>query len=95
MDDYRVISNDVGHCKSFFLRLFLESNTPFRRRTNCVCFWRYCSSAFTLTCSALCVHQLGVAHQSSLRSPSTMMSFPISPFREAGSLINQPVTFAP
>jgi hypothetical protein len=49
----------------------------------------------TLTCSARCVHQFGVAHQSSLRSSTTTMSFSISPFREAGSLINQPVTFAP
>jgi hypothetical protein len=40
-------------------------------------------------------HPLGVAHQSSLRSPWTTMSFSISPFREAGSLINRPVTFAP
>jgi len=31
-----------------------------------------------------CFHQLGVAHQSSLRSPTTTMSFSISPFREAG-----------
>src|SRR5215470_14353899 len=46
----------------------------------------------TLPCSALCVHQLGVAHQSSLRSLTTMMSFSISLSREAGSLINQPVT---
>src|SRR5690349_8493345 len=36
---------------------------------------------------------IGVAHQSSLRSSTTTMSFSISPFREAGSLINQPVTF--
>jgi hypothetical protein len=46
-------------------------------------------------CSALGAHPLGVAHQSSLRSPLTMMSFSISLFREAGSLITQPVTFAP
>jgi hypothetical protein len=49
----------------------------------------------TLSGSALRVHQLGVAHQSSLRSSTTRMSFSISPLREAGSLINQPVTFAP
>jgi hypothetical protein len=49
----------------------------------------------TLRCSACCVHRFGVAHQSSLRSPTTTMSFSISLFREAGSLINQPVTFAP
>jgi hypothetical protein len=31
----------------------------------------------TLSCSALHVHRLGVAHQSSLRSSPTMMSFSI------------------
>jgi hypothetical protein len=50
---------------------------------------------FTLTGPAICIHQRGVAHQSSLRSFMTMMSFSISLFREAGSLINQSVTFAP
>jgi hypothetical protein len=49
----------------------------------------------TLSGSALRVHLFGVAHQSSLRSSTTMMSFSISPRRKAGSLINQPVTFAP
>jgi hypothetical protein len=29
----------------------------------------------TLTCSARHIHQFGVAHQSSLRSSTTMMSF--------------------
>src|ERR1700680_4378996 len=39
------------------------------------------------------LHQLGVAHQPSLRSRSTMMSYSNSPSpREAGSLINRPVT---
>ncbi len=92
---YRVISNEAGCCKGFFLRSLLESKTLLRRRTNCVCFWSFRSSPFTLSCSAFCAHRLGVAHQSSLRSPWTTMSFSISPFREAGSLINQPVTFAP
>jgi len=44
--------------------------------------------------SPFCVHPLSVAHQTSLRSPSTMMSYSNSLlFREAGSLINRPVTF--
>src|SRR5882724_5292008 len=38
----------------------------------------------TLSCSALHVHQLGVAHQSSLRSSTTMMSFSISPLQGDG-----------
>jgi hypothetical protein len=40
----RVISNEAGCCKGFFLRALLESNTLLRRRTNCVCFWSFCSS---------------------------------------------------
>ncbi len=40
-----VISNDAGRCKGFFLRSTLESKTPLRRRTNCVSFWSFCSSA--------------------------------------------------
>jgi hypothetical protein len=50
------------------LRLFLE--LPF------ICV--------TLTCPAVFIHQLGVAHQSSLRSPSTTMTCSISPFLQGG-----------
>src|ERR1700680_1502486 len=50
------ISNEAGRCKGFFLRSVLESNALLRRRTNCVCFWSFCSSAFTLSCSAFCAH---------------------------------------
>jgi len=74
-----VISNEAGRCKGFFLRFLLESNTSLRWRRDCVCFWSFCSSAVALSCSAFDAHRLGVAHQSSLRSPSTMMSFR-SPF---------------
>jgi hypothetical protein len=36
----------------------------------------------TLTCSAVCVHQLGIAHQSSLRSPPPLLLWcPGSPLR--------------
>jgi len=41
----RVISNDAGRCKSFFLGVSGESNTHLRRRSNCVYFWSFCSSA--------------------------------------------------
>ena len=44
----------------------------------CLCLWSLLSICVTLSCSALCVHQLGVAHQSSLRSAMTTMSFSIS-----------------
>jgi len=49
----------------------------------------------TLSRAALVIHRFGVAHQSSLRSSMTTMSFSIPLFREAGSLINQPVALAP
>jgi hypothetical protein len=32
----RAISNDAGHCKSFFSYLTLDSSTLLRRRRNCV-----------------------------------------------------------
>ena len=51
------------------------------------------SSVFTLLVRPVSVHQSGVAHQSSLRSPSTMRSNSNSlVFREAGSLISFAVT---
>jgi hypothetical protein len=52
------------------LRLFLE--------LLCICV--------TLACSALHIHQFGVAHQSSLRSSTTMMSFSISLCRQVGAI---------
>jgi hypothetical protein len=41
----RVISNDAGRCKSFFLRSPLGSSTTLCRRKNCVWFWSFGSSA--------------------------------------------------
>ena len=38
MDGNRVISNEAGRCKGFFLDFSVESDTLLRRRTNCVCF---------------------------------------------------------
>src|ERR1700675_1230746 len=52
------------------------------------------SSVFTLTAAQpVLVHRFGVAHQTSLQSLRTMMSYSNSlPFREAGSLISFAVT---
>src|SRR5262249_57159732 len=87
-----VISNEAGRCKSFSY----AHQSRFERTSSSAQELRLVLElvfiCVTLPCSALCVHQFGVAHQSSLRSSTTMMSFSISPFREAGSLINQPVT---
>ena len=83
MSEKRVISNEAGSRKTFFLAEVLNSNTPFRRRTNRVSFCRFCSSVSPYVPGPFC-HQLGVAHQSSLRSPSTTMSYSISLFFEGG-----------
>ena len=94
LDDYRVISNDAGCCKSFFYA-HSSDRTHFFGGAGIASVFGASVHLHHPKCSALRIHQLGVAHQSSLRSSMTMMSFPISLFREAGSLINQPVTFAP
>jgi hypothetical protein len=84
-------SNDADRCKRFFCTLLLASSTLLHGAG----IASVLESLFIWLHPKLlspCVHQFGVAHQSSLRSRTTMMSFSISPFREAGSLINQPVT---
>src|ERR1700724_3143533 len=80
----RRISNDAGRVKSVFSSFLRNSSTLLLRRTNCVSFGRFCSSVSTLTCPAVYVHQFSVAHQTSLRSPSTMMSYSNSLFFEGG-----------
>jgi hypothetical protein len=94
MSGYGVISNEVGRCKIFSVLISRIEHTSSSAQELCL-FLELLFIGVTLSCSALHVHQLGVAHQSSLRSSKTMMSFSISPLREAGSRINQPVTFAP
>jgi len=37
--------NEAGSCKSFFVRLPVESNTPVRGNRNGVCFSSFCSCA--------------------------------------------------
>jgi hypothetical protein len=95
MSGLRVISNEADRCKSFFPVLISRIEHTFSLAQELRLFPELPFIDVTLRCSALRVHHFGVAHQSSLRSRTTMMSFSISPLREAGSLINQPVTFAP
>jgi hypothetical protein len=91
MSGYGVISNEAGRCKSLFLCFIGRIEHTSSSAQELRLFLELLFICVTLSCSALHVHQLGVAHQSSLRSSTTMMSFSISPLRE----INQPVTFAP
>jgi len=66
--------------QEFFLTLFLAiEHTPWSAQQLRL-FLKLLFICVTLSRSALCVHQLGVAHQSSLRSPSTTMSFSDLPF---------------
>jgi len=60
---------------SFFFFLLLNSSTLPRRRTNCVSFYRCCSSVSPNLPARLRSSNSVVAHQTSLRSRSTMMSY--------------------
>jgi hypothetical protein len=92
---YGVISNEAGGCKSFFLRFFVGIEHT-------------SSSAHELRLFAellfICVHPqwLSLLRSSTWCCPPVISSitndhdeFFDLPFREAGSLITQPVTFAP
>src|SRR5713101_3525036 len=94
------ISNEVGHVKSVFLRFLAHSRTPMHLRSSrpfprqMICrSRRFFSSMSSLLARSVSLHQLGVAHQTSLRSPWTMMIYSNSlRLREAGSLFTLPVT---
>jgi hypothetical protein len=92
------ISNDADRVKSFFFFFLLSSRTPTYERRCAALFDESSaadplSSVFTRLAQPVSVHQSGVAHQPSLRSRSTMMSYSNSlSFREAGSLISVAVT---
>src|SRR5271156_1832970 len=88
LSGYRVLSNDAGRFKRFYFLFFLPRTHP-SYHTRIASLWLRSS-----TC--LChpnqlgpfpLHRSGVAHQTSLRSRSTMMSYAISP--EGGGSPNQ------
>jgi hypothetical protein len=89
------ISNDADHVKSFFFSLLQGSGTLLRRRTNRVLPDPLLFICVTLTCSARFPFINSVLPTKHLFDhDSTMMSYSNSLlFREAGSLINRPVTF--
>src|SRR5271170_7760554 len=70
----RHISNDAGPVNTIFFSLQRNLGTLLRRRTNCVLFCRFSSSDHPNRAQPVYYHQLSVAHQTSLRSPTTMMS---------------------
>jgi len=74
-----VISHDDGRVKSFFFSFLRSPSTPTHGRRCAMLFDELfaadsLSSVFTLLARPVSVHQSGVAHQSSLRSSSTMRS---------------------
>jgi hypothetical protein len=74
----RVISSEGGHCKKSFRTRFEHSSSLAHELRLVSELLLIC---VTLSRSTRCLHRLGVAHQSSLRSPTTTMSFSISHFR--------------
>src|SRR5277367_6061607 len=78
MSGYGVISNDADRFKRFYFIFFLSHEHTFptargSRFSGCVV-----SPVSPQLAQAVSLHRFGVAHQTSLRSPSTMMSYAIS-----------------
>jgi hypothetical protein len=93
--DFFNISNDAGRVKELLLVDFAVSRTPSRQRRRTGCFRESNDPAASMVYiqphgSARFLHHCGgVAHQTSLRSPSIMMCYANSPpFGEAGSLFS-------
>jgi hypothetical protein len=74
MDAYAVISNDAGHYKGFFLGFLLSPGTPLHCCTNSIFSGSFPIIVHPNLLGLLALHQLSVAHQTSLQSRSTMMS---------------------
>src|SRR6204780_5764638 len=79
LSGYGVISNDADRFKRFHSYCFgvHEHTLPMARESRlCGCV---VSPVPPQLARAVLLHRFGVAHQTSLRSPSTMMSYAISP----------------
>src|ERR1700689_3010132 len=79
MSGYGVISNEADRFKRFHSYCFgvHEHTLPMARESRlCGCV---VSPVPPQLARAVLLHRFGVAHQTSLRSPSTMMSYAISP----------------
>ena len=83
----RVISNDAGRFKRFYFLFFLSTNTPFLGHADRVSVAILLHLCHPNSLGPFSLHRFGAAHQTSLRSPSTRMSYAISP--EGGGSPNQ------
>jgi hypothetical protein len=83
----RAISNDADRFKRFYFLFFLSTNTPFLWHADRVSVTALFSPVSPQLARAVSLHRFGSAHQTSLRSRSTMMSYAISP--EGGGSPNQ------
>jgi hypothetical protein len=79
MSGNRVISKDAGRFKRFYFVFFLSTNTPFLPHANRVSLAALFHLCHPNQLGPFPLHRFGVAHQTSLRSRSTMMSYAISP----------------
>ena len=82
-----VISNDADRFKRFYFLFFLSTNTPFPWHANRVSVAALFHLCHPNSLGPFPLHRFGVAHQTSLRSRSTMMSYAISP--QGGGSPNQ------
>src|SRR6202453_4729004 len=87
LSGYRVISNDADRFKRFYFLFFLSTNTPFPWHANRVSVAALFHLCHPNSLGPFPLHRFGVAHQTSLRSRSTMMSYAISP--QGGGSPNQ------
>src|ERR1700722_16638464 len=85
--DYRVISNDADRFKRFCFLFFLSTNTPFLGHASRVSVAILLHLCHPNSLGPFSLHRFGAAHQTSLRSPSTRISYAISP--EGGGSPNQ------
>ena len=79
MCDFGVISNDADHFKRFYSYFFC-ARTHLSHGTRIASLWLRCFTCVTPNqLGPFPLHRFGVAHQTSLRSRSTMMSYANSP----------------
>jgi hypothetical protein len=94
------MSNEVGRVKSDSASFLILLQTPVHERSRHLCSERLARvsilfSRSNLMARSVSLHRFGVAHQTCLRSRTTMMTFSNSlpAQREAGSLIRRTVSY--
>src|SRR5580704_11423334 len=74
-----VVSNDADRFKRFCFLFFLSTNTPSPRHADRVSVLAVFHLCHPNSLGPFSLHRFGAAHQTSLRSRSTRMSYAISP----------------